>query len=168
MLSYLDIVNQVDRLFPPLSPPIPRRSIDVCVHMFSFPYSTIGLQRISELTLFIHGPYTLGYILPNVAAALKDTPLSGSHWIITPSTISIIGSTADERTENIRRTVESWRAAGTFKILSGWRNELYSVYCSGGELYFCIERSAAALFGVVTYGVSLVNCNTSLHGAEQC
>ena len=57
----------------------------------------------------------------------------------------------------MRETLESFRDAKTFAVCSGkgWRNELYSVYSPNGELYLEMERSGAALFGVVQYGVHL-------------
>lgn len=61
----------------------------------------------------------------------------------------------EERSENIRKTTESWKENGIFDILRGWRNELYTVYSPKGHEYFRLERSACALFGVVTYGASV-------------
>jgi hypothetical protein len=90
-----------------------------------------------------------------VLAALKDTRLSGTHWIITASTVSIAGDNVEERSENMRKTAESWRDNKVFQVLAGWRDELYSVYSPSGELYLRMERSATALFGVVTYGVRI-------------
>lgn len=59
------------------------------------------------------------------------------------------------------------RKAGIFRVLDGWRDELYPVYGSPQpgqskiaeaptrELLFSMERSASALFGIVTYGVHM-------------
>ena len=88
-------------------------------------------------------------------AALRS--LSSPHWIITPSTISLTGHTVSERSTQMRETLESFRDAATFAVCSekGWRNELYAVYSPNGELYLEMERSGAALFGVVQYGVHM-------------
>jgi 8-oxo-dGTP pyrophosphatase MutT (NUDIX family) len=42
-----------------------------------------------------------------------------------------------------------------FRVLDGWRSELYSIYGPGRELVLRMERSATPLFGVVTYGVHM-------------
>jgi 8-oxo-dGTP pyrophosphatase MutT (NUDIX family) len=42
-----------------------------------------------------------------------------------------------------------------FRVLDGWRGELYPVYNESREVLFSIERAAAALFGVVSYGVHM-------------
>lgn len=42
-----------------------------------------------------------------------------------------------------------------FEVLKGWRNEKYAVYGPGGEYLLEVERSAACLFGIVTYGAHM-------------
>lgn len=101
----------------------------------------------------VGGEHTIGYLLPEVVAALKDTALSGAWWDINDRTISLLGTTVEERNKNILKTITSWREKKTFKVLSGWRNELYAVYAPAGKVYLTVERSASALFGFVTYGV---------------
>ena len=50
-------------------------------------------------------------------------------------------------------------------MLNGWRHELYPAYAPRGELIFEIERSAAALFGLVSYGVHMTAyVNSPQHG----
>lgn len=88
--------------------------------------------------------------------------LSGPHWRFAGATVTLAGATPDERSSNAAATLAAWRDAGTFRVLDGWRNELYSVYCPRGKLFLRMERSACPLFGVVTYGVpsssSKLNC----------
>ena len=43
----------------------------------------------------------------------------------------------------------------SFRVLEGWRHELYPIYGLGRELLLSMERSATPLFGVVTYGVHM-------------
>jgi 8-oxo-dGTP pyrophosphatase MutT (NUDIX family) len=64
-------------------------------------------------------------------------------------------ATEEERNKRAAATTEYWRTNQTFKVLSGWRNELYPVYGPKNELLYNIERSATPLFGVVTYGVHM-------------
>jgi 8-oxo-dGTP pyrophosphatase MutT (NUDIX family) len=61
------------------------------------------------------------------------------------------------------------KETGHFKVLDGWRGELYPVYGPRGDLVFSIERSASPLFGVVTYGVHMTayTKNTSSTGTEE-
>lgn len=68
--------------------------------------------------------------------------------------MSLAGSTLAERSTLVAATLAAWRAAGTFTVLEGWRNELYTVYAPSAQPFLNMERSACALFGVVTYGVS--------------
>jgi hypothetical protein len=133
--SNVDLLNLVDSF--------PNASIHPSLHS----------ECLSNFSIFVHNSQAIGYLIPRVAAALEDIALSGSHWVIAGNVVTLSGSTVEERSENIRKTVESWREHGTFEILKGWRNELYPVYSPKGRLYFNLERSACALFGVVTYGV---------------
>ncbi|KAL7271051.1 hypothetical protein RUND412_006215 [Rhizina undulata] len=136
-LTNLDLINNADSFLNPATHP----------HLHA--------EQLASLHLFTHDSYILGYILPFVFTALADRTLSGDHWIISGKNVSLVGSTVEERSENIRKTVESWRDQKLFTILKGWRNELYSVYSPPGKLFLNVERSAAALFGVVTYGVHM-------------
>ncbi|KAH0613980.1 uncharacterized protein H6S33_005866 [Morchella sextelata] len=135
--SNLDLVNTVDS-FP--SPTV---------------HPALHAERLSTLTLFTHATHPLGYLLPPVVSALANTALSGPHWTITGATVTLHGSTPAERSSNMLKTLTSWRSANTFAVLRGWRNEDYAVYSPPGTLYLAMERSACALFGVVTYGVHM-------------
>lgn len=84
-------------------------------------------------------------------------------------------ATEEERTAAVKATVDFWREKKTFKVLEGWRNELYPCYgpsadygraaesAANGkettgkdyELLWNVERAASALFGIATYGVHL-------------
>lgn len=63
------------------------------------------------------------------------------------------------RSKVIERATLAMRETSHFEVLSKWRNELYPVYGpddeGGSHLLFEIERSAAPLFGIVTYGVHM-------------
>lgn len=64
--------------------------------------------------------------------------------------------TEKERSEWVALTTAYWRENKAFEILEGWRNELYPVYGPNNELLYSVERTAAALLGVVMYGAHLM------------
>lgn len=58
--------------------------------------------------------------------------------------------------EIIKQTVEQARELKTFKVLTGWRNELYPIFGHGSQgRDITIERSASVLFGIPTFGVHM-------------
>lgn len=78
-------------------------------------------------------------------------------------------ATEEERSKRAAATVNYWRINKDFKVLSGWRNELYPVYGPRNKLLYSIERSASALLGIVTYGVHMtayVHSPESSHGMK--
>lgn len=68
---------------------------------------------------------------------------------------SLAGNNAAKRSLLVAQTMANARDEGIFRVLKGWRNELYPVYGANGELLLDIERAASPLFGVVTYGVHM-------------
>ncbi len=63
-------------------------------------------------------------------------------------------SGVDTQSEAIKRTLEKARDEKTFKVLSGWRNELYPIHgYPAGQI--SIERSGSPLFGINSYGVHM-------------
>ena len=94
-------------------------------------------------------------------------------------------STPSVRTEAMKKLCEQWRDTGLFEDTIGpnkWRGELYPVYRDPfgvhdkiyGEEYeddegnyaFEMERSAAPLFGIVTYGVHMTIYHDSEDGMK--
>ncbi|KAF3166179.1 hypothetical protein TWF788_000553 [Orbilia oligospora] len=132
--SYLDLVNGVDG-FP-----------NAATHPVAF------AERTADHSRFMYLSHTVGYIIPMVLDALKDVALSGDWWEIKPGVVRLLGDTVEERTKNIDETTRRWRDAKRFEILSGWRDERYTVYAPQGKPCFYMERSAHPLFGVVAYG----------------
>ena len=57
----------------------------------------------------------------------------------------------------IRETLEKAKVKDAFKVLKGWRNELYPIYGHGNsyETSISIERAGSPLFGINTYGVHM-------------
>ncbi|KAI9721924.1 MAG: hypothetical protein M1812_001880 [Candelaria pacifica] len=135
MKSNLDLVNECD----------------------SFPYVTSGIKFYS----FKHGDDTLGYMLPSVVQCLERLPAPNA-WRIDHDTrnVRLINpkepvNAPEMRSKAIAATAMRLKETDSFKVLRGWRDELYPVYGPKGELLFNIERSASPLFGVITYGVHM-------------
>jgi 8-oxo-dGTP pyrophosphatase MutT (NUDIX family) len=64
--------------------------------------------------------------------------------------------TEEERSKRAAATAAYWRENKEFRVLEGWRDELYPVYGPHDQLLYSVERTAAALFGIVTYGAHMM------------
>lgn len=110
----------------------------------------------------------LGYV-PNTV--VESFPWSQNTWAIDSSnqSITLMSSldtlTAAARSEMMAETLRQMAACGNFKILQGWRDERFPVYGPSGELVLEIERSASALFGIITCGVQMI-CYTSTEDGQ--
>jgi 8-oxo-dGTP pyrophosphatase MutT (NUDIX family) len=130
-----------------------------------------------------HPAQTLGYVLPDVAAAFAADAEpagggggggGGGAWLLdaTDRTLTLTagtGAATEEqaraaRTAAVAATLARMRASRRFAVLDKWRDEQYLVYGAAAEegdaarpaeLLFTVERAAAALLGVVTYGVHM-------------
>lgn len=113
-----------------------------------------GARTLKGVYRFLsHDNAFLGNILPMVASQLK----SDEAFRVDKDdlTVTILAKCETERTRLFHSLCSEWRAKKQFSALSGWRNELYSVYNPHKTLYFKIERSAACLFGLVMYGAHI-------------
>lgn len=92
-------------------------------------------------------------MLPSVAEVFRGVP----NWTLSDDdgTLTLHGTTMEERSDNIKQTLLALKQTGHFKVLDKWRDELYAVYGKNKELLFNVERSASPLLGVITYGVHL-------------
>ena len=106
-----------------------------------------------------NGTYPIGYMLPKVVNELATVP--EAVWNLTEvdhdqKTVQIRGQRAEkETTTAVANLAAYWREKGAFKLLRGWRDELWPVYGRSGELLFSMERAAVGLFGAMRYGVHL-------------
>jgi 8-oxo-dGTP pyrophosphatase MutT (NUDIX family) len=82
----------------------------------------------------------------------------GQHWQVdhAAKTVTLVASDLEERNKIIHETLTREREKDTFKLLRKWSNEVFPVYGFKKELVLSIERVAAPLFGIVTYGVQLL------------
>ncbi|EXJ94282.1 hypothetical protein A1O1_02676 [Capronia coronata CBS 617.96] len=103
----------------------------------------------------------LGYVTSSVAVQLPIT----QHWHRDDSKKRLIfqprdGSGApvqqlEKRNKILAEYLQDVREKKIFRVLDGWRAELYPIYGPNKELLLSMERSATPLFGVVTYGVHM-------------
>ena len=106
------------------------------------------------------GSLPIGYLPVAVVDALEEAPReTRGRWEIDhgsrTATLVDEGGSVDERTARVARLTAYWRERETFRILRGWRDELWPVYGRGGALLFSMERSAMGLFGTARYGVHM-------------
>ncbi|KAN0096604.1 thiamine pyrophosphokinase-related protein-like protein [Hyaloscypha variabilis] len=140
--------------------------LDEC-DTFPYPDNAAHTTLISTLyTLLSPSGTPIGYITESVFTALAKVPTSikGELEVSRSSrTITAFNfPTEKERSAVVAAVCAYWRKNQTFKVLAGWRDELYTVYDEGleGGKVFDVERSASCLFGVVTYGVHMT-CYTA-------
>lgn len=115
----------------------------------------------------------IGYIREEVFNKLSKVPVSVKGDLEVRRAerqVSVFNqNTEAERSAKAEATVNYLREKKEFKVLSGWRNELYPVYGPENKLLFNVERSATPLLGVVTYGVHMtvyIRDPASSHGIK--
>lgn len=98
----------------------------------------------------------LGYIISRVVQAFHWT----SCWKIDHESrsVTLLCATLEERNSSIHATLQAERECNTFKLLRRWSGEVVPVYGPNGELVLSMERVAAPLFGIATFGVQLLAC----------
>ena len=106
------------------------------------------------------GTFPIGYVPLSVLAELRDTPESIRGPMSVDDTARTIllfqePTTEPERTQLVSRLTAYWRTNKTFRMLKGWRDELWPVYGRSGELLYSIERVAMGLFGNARFGVHM-------------
>lgn len=162
-LSFLDLVNACDNFHIRGSEPrsyIPSQFDEetlIPLHLSPSPTSPIlGLLR----------PLLVNQLHEENSRSLQNN--LAESWDIQEDRISFQShlDTHSKRTSTMSEMCTRWRDAGLFPDIIGpkkWRDEMYSVYANPfgphdyagdatGNYIFEMERSASALFGVVTYG----------------
>ncbi|KAL2157471.1 hypothetical protein VTH06DRAFT_6022 [Thermothelomyces fergusii] len=146
-LTCLDLVNKCDGFPDPERDP--QRYSEEMKRLYTL------LWKDSE------GTYPIGYMPASVLEALNDTPedIRGPMDVDHEARTILLfqgPATEEERTKLVSRLTAYWREKDKFRILKGWRNELWPVYGRNGELLFSIERVAMGLFGTARFGVHMV------------
>ncbi|KAF7513015.1 hypothetical protein GJ744_011281 [Endocarpon pusillum] len=135
----------------------PKSNLELIDECDNFPY---GLPSPpSSYYAFIHATTSLGYISPGVFDKITWDP---SIWTInrTSRTVELRGHDVTQRDRALASFLAGIRKKRVFRLLDGWRGELYPVYCHNREsgkkeVIMHMERAATPLFGVATYGVHM-------------
>ncbi|KAM7204451.1 putative NUDIX hydrolase 3 superfamily [Naviculisporaceae sp. PSN 640] len=151
-LTTIDLVNKCDGF------PDPQREPKRHAQVMSGLYTLVWDDHDGR------GPYPIGLMPIAVLDALFSTPqhLTG-QLDINPAkrTVGLFNNIGrgenneESRTRFIANLTAYWRKNRTFRLLSGWRNEMWPVYGRNGELLFSMERAAMGLFGTTRYGVHM-------------
>ncbi|KAK9575361.1 hypothetical protein V6000_010018 [Aspergillus fumigatus] len=135
---------------------------DLVSELDNFPYFEEEPARFTATLQAYHAfkvqgvDATLGYI-PNTL--VQSIPWPKEHWMIDSRAIVLLsppGNAASTRTQVIHSAIHRMIEAGYTDVLKGWRNERFPVYRPDGGVILEIERSASALFGIVTSGVQML------------
>lgn len=155
-----------------------KSKLDLVNETDNFPYYDHHFLSQIQLIYYIFkcsgDSATLGYIRPEVARKLPESPvLSVNHEFKQvsfkpPDMREHEHDAAEYRTMVFAEYLQKVREAEIFEVLKGWRNEMYPVYGSRAknELLFSMERSASALFGIITYGVHMTAYTESPDGIK--
>lgn len=79
-----------------------------------------------------------------------------SQWVLDHDNKRISLSASYDQSNVIQRTLDDARQRDIFKVLKGWRGELYPIRGCQDGVQINIERAASPLFGVNTYGVHMM------------
>ena len=135
-------------------------------HYSSFPYFDDNPDYYVALTstfyeFWLHDSSTyVGWLHPWVVKAI---PWGEKNWIIDHdakkirpllSNITEPEQIVAAQNKIISDTLAAARQDKTFKVLRGWRDELYPIYGSPSGTV-SIERAGSGLFGILTFGVHL-------------
>ncbi|KAF8638680.1 hypothetical protein AX17_002025 [Amanita inopinata Kibby_2008] len=169
-LSYLDLVSicdnvHINRRHTHLPPSIFDSEVLIPFYLSDEQDSpVIGLLRPAIIQqLELENEQSRQHDLPELWS-ISEKRVSFRPWLDTPA----------KRTAAMKELCERWRDTGLFEDVCGpkkWRSEMYPVYADPFGVHdypsttdahigmlnyaFEMERSACALFGVVTYGVHL-------------
>lgn len=129
-----------------------------------FPYGDDNPQVLGQNIYTLlwedeHGAYPIGYVLDRVIQELVRVPtaiagdIEVDHEQRTLKMLRL--PTEQQRTERLGQIASYFRDNNTFKLLKGWRAELWPVFGRNGELLFSMERAAMGLIGTMRYGVHM-------------
>ncbi|KAK9237080.1 NUDIX hydrolase domain-like protein [Lipomyces kononenkoae] len=127
----------------------------------SFPYPTDSRYKTEAGSLYQFMSHdmnaVLGYLLPSVVDILRDL----KQLFVVSDEDQRVGiapeyDSVEKRSKMMNDLALIWRNDNKFKVLKGWRSELYPIFYPSSKLYFTLERSACPIFGLVTYGAHMI------------
>ncbi|KAJ9154820.1 thiamine pyrophosphokinase [Pleurostoma richardsiae] len=105
------------------------------------------------------GQLPIGYMLKWVLDKIIEVPDDVKGYCKVDDgnrTVSMFReATEPERTRRATTLTQYLRDNHTFRLLAGWRDELWPVYGRDGKIIFSVERAAMGLFGNTRYGVHM-------------
>ncbi|KAJ8658109.1 hypothetical protein O0I10_006116 [Lichtheimia ornata] len=139
--------------------------LQVIAHADKFPheFDPKNPDEVHHTIPFRLGPYIVGRILPSTLPALIEYNDAQQHppfEIVEGSYISFASwvNSFEKRSQVMKDLLETWRANKTFKVLAGWRNEIFPVFGDSSRsdnVSFVIERAGTPLFGISQFGAHL-------------
>lgn len=94
---------------------------------------------------------SIGCVHPSLEPYLRQRP----DWIVDDRRVIFpVAKTTEEINASISKLLNDLRTSKRYRILEGWRDELYPLYHPHYK-GLAMERSGTALFGVNTYGVHM-------------
>lgn len=157
--SNLDLVNEADKFVAapyrnlnnehlPLqssSFPIPQRD----------PEGWLSARRLYYHLRVYNITAPVGIVHPQVVECLRRFP----GWRLDEAegykSITVVGDDEATRSEIVADTFSQLREDGQFAVLSRWRGEVKPIFGPDSEVLFSVERAAAAMLGIVQYGIHL-------------
>ena len=144
--------------------------MSLTVKLYSFPYYEDDpdeyTRRIATYYKFrLHkDPTVRGYIPKWVVERMPWT----SEWAIDHESRTVEPSpyNGGDQSRVIAETLLCAKSEGVFKVLEGWRDELYPINRRSVYNQTNVERAGSSLFGVVTYGVHMTAYVKSLDGLK--
>ncbi|KAG8416164.1 hypothetical protein J3459_013710 [Metarhizium acridum] len=134
-------------------------NLDLVQQCDKFPYAQTGPDEYARKVsgyykFYVEGcDAVLGFMLPATVQGFQWP----DFWRVDRErkTVLLCGKTLKERDEHVAKTLAAERERRHFKVLEGWRKELYPVYGPDRSMLVNIERAASPLFGIVVYGIHM-------------
>lgn len=106
----------------------------------------------------------VGHMLDRI---VENISFCAPDWHVDCNTrmITLAGQSREERDASMHHLLLRLRRRNAFQVLEQWTEEQVAVYGPDGVILLSIERAAAPLFGIVTYGAQLiayVNCEDGI------
>ncbi|KAI7853229.1 NUDIX hydrolase domain-like protein [Circinella umbellata] len=143
--SFLEVITHADKFPHEFDPKNP----DEVHHAIPFRFNSQIVGRVLPSTLPPLIEYNAAQT-PGPFEIVEGEYISFATWV----------DSFDKRNQVIENLLKTWRENNVFKVLKGWRNEIFPVYGDASQknnVAFVIERAGTPLFGISQFGAHL-NC----------